>query len=67
MPAVMRPLDRVAEQGAVVPQPRSIEALAGLLGAGRRGRLAGFPHDLPIATADAALVGAARQGGVALP
>ncbi len=59
-PPVMRLLDRVAEQGAVVPQLWPIEALNGLFSAERRGRLsaesrdrlAGFLHDLPIAVDD---------------
>ena len=59
-PAIMALLDRVADEGAVVPQLWPVEALNGLLTAERRGRitmatrerLAGFLHDLPIALDD---------------
>ena len=57
---LMALLDRLTEQGAVVPQLWPIDALNGLLTAERRGRidgqdrqrLAGFLQDLPIAIDD---------------
>jgi len=57
---IMALLDRLTEQGAVVPQLWPIEALNGLLTAERRGRigardrhrLSGFLQDLPIAIDD---------------
>ena len=57
---VMALLDRLVEEGAVVPQLWPIEALNGLLTAERRGRidgtdrqrLAGFLQELPIAIDD---------------
>ena len=59
-PQVMLLLDRVTDQGAVVPQLWPLEVLNGLLSAERRGRitadgrnrLADFLHDLPIAVDD---------------
>jgi len=58
--ALMALLDRLTEQGAVVPQLWPLEALNGLLTAERRGRiggrdrqrLTGFLQDLPIAIDD---------------
>ncbi len=58
--AIMRLLDRVAEEGAAAPQLWPLEAVNGLLAAERRGRitavvrqrLAGFLRALPISIDD---------------